>query len=249
MKVAIVTEEDLFYVKEFFEQFYKLAEREDYEISGVTILPPFNKKSTFALAKQMFGFYGPFHFLRVGTLYVFKKILKQTIRKLTEKKGYNIVDVTSANSDEYLKWIRENKIDLIISVAAPEIFRKPLLESVPMGIINSHSSLLPENRGMMPVFWGLYKGSDEIGVTIHSMEEKLDAGEILLQEKVSVTNESLDDMIIKTKRISAKLMNDTIIGLKNGTIKGEKVADGGSIQTFPTPAEVREFKKRGKRLF
>ncbi len=249
MKVAIITEEDMFYVREFFLRFFPLAEQSEYELAGITILPAF-KKSTLALAKQMFGFYGPYHFLRIGFQYVWKKLVGTTIRALSADYKIPLVNVDTVNSDEYTNWLKNNEIDVIISVAAPEVFKKKLLDSVPHGCINSHSALLPENRGMMPVFWGLFKGSEEIGITIHTMVEKLDQGDIILQKPVSVGNESLHEMILKTKRMSADMMHDVLEKLfKEGRFESAPMQAGGSYQTFPTPAEVKEFKNRGKRLF
>ncbi len=249
MKVAVITEEDLFYVREFFFLFFAKAQNANYELSGMTILPPFNKKSTFDLAKQMYGFYGPFHFVRVGFQYVWRKLIKKTIRSLTEQNDITLIDVKSVNKSDYIEWLKKENIDIIVSIAAPVVFKKALLEAVPKGCINSHSALLPENRGMMPVFWGLYKGSEEIGVTIHTMVEELDAGDILLQEKVPVGDESLHEMILKTKRISAGLIHKTLEKIAGGSVEATPMVEGGSYQTFPTPAEVKEFKSRGKRLF
>lgn len=249
MKVAIITEEDMFYVREFFLSFFEQAKEAQYELAGITILPAF-KKSTLALAKQMYGFYGPYHFVRIGFQYVWKKLVGTTIRQLSKDNAIPVKDVDSVNSDEYIQWLKDNEIDVIISVAAPEVFKKKLLDTVPHGCINSHSAILPENRGMMPVFWGLFKGSDEIGVTIHTMVEKLDQGDIILQKKVPVADESLHEMILKTKRLSADMMNEVLSNLaKDGSMPKVPMAEGGSYQTFPTPAEVKEFKKRGKRLF
>jgi len=249
MRVAIITEEDMFYVREFFIRFFQISKNSDYELTGITILPAF-KKSTAALAKQMYGFYGPYHFVRIGFQFVWRKFIGKTIRALSKSKGIPVIDVESVNSDTYIEWLKTNNIDVIISVAAPEVFKKKLLDTVPYGCINSHSALLPENRGMMPVFWGLYKGSDEIGITIHTMVEKLDQGDIILQEHVPVKDESLHEMILKTKLQSADMMAGVLQKLaKHGSIDSTPMVNGGSYQTFPTPTEVKEFKARGKKLF
>ncbi len=249
MKVAIITEEDMFYVREFFIRFFEISQKNDYELAGITILPAF-KKSTAALAKQMYGFYGPYHFVRIGFQFVWKKLVGTTIRALSKSKSIPVIDTESVNNDDYISWLKENNIDVIISVAAPEVFKKKLLDAVPHGCINSHSALLPENRGMMPVFWGLFKGSEEIGITIHTMVEKLDQGDIILQQPVPVANESLHEMILKTKIQSADMMAEVLSKLaKDGSIPSTPMVSGGSYQTFPTPAEVKEFKARGKKLF
>ncbi|MGM0460799.1 MAG: formyltransferase family protein [Fibrobacterota bacterium] len=248
MRVAVITEEDLFYVREFFVEFFRLHNPSDYDIRGITILPAFNKKSTLELARQMYGFYGPVNFLRMGSWYAWRKISGKTIRSLSEKYTVPVVDTEDVNSSKYLSWLRKENVDVVVSVAAPVIFRSALLNTPPKGCINSHSALLPENRGMMPVFWALYKNSPELGVTIHTMDEELDRGRILLQEKVPVSRESLHEMIMKTKRISARLMDQVLKRMAREDLRGELIAEGGSYQSFPTPHQVREFKKSGKRL-
>lgn len=250
MNVLIITEEDVFYVYSFFKHFFPLSKKHDnYNIKAISVLEPFDKKSKFALAKQMYNFYGFFNFFLVGTKYVFRKIMGQTIKNLA--KNYNVInkDTKNVNTTEYIDWIKENNIDIILSIAAPQIFKKDLLKSVPQGCVNSHSALLPENKGMMPVFWGLYKKSDSIGVTVHYMAEKLDAGDIILQEEVPVKGESLDEMIYKTKKISAYLIDEALCQISEGTEKIRKMPSGGSYQTFPNKKEVKEFKKRGNRIF
>jgi methionyl-tRNA formyltransferase len=136
-----------------------------------------------------------------------------------------------------------------VSIAAPQIFKKSLLESVPHGCINSHSALLPENRGMMPVFWAMFKGLPQTGVTIHYMDARLDSGDIIAVEKVQIQNESLHEMILKTKRISARMIDETLRNIMNGTVSRISMPSGGSSQTFPSPDSVKEFRRRGRRLF
>lgn len=249
LNVLIITEEDVFYVYEFFKVFFPLAKKAEYQIRAITILAPFNKKSNFALAKQMYGFYGPLRFIRVGLQYVLKKIAGATIGNLSRKYNVGFLEAENVNDPEYIKKIREMNIDSIVSIAAPQIFKRELLQSVKYGCINSHSALLPENKGMMPVFWGMFKGDSEIGVTIHYMEEKLDAGNIIKQERIKGNNKSLHEMILKTKRISAVLMNETLTEIMSGSSTSTPMPSGGSYQTFPTPSEVKEFKRRGKKIF
>lgn len=249
VKVLIITEEDVFYIYEYFKTFFPLSQKAKYTISGITILPPFNKRSQLDLAKQMFGFYGPFNFLRMGTLYAVRKVLGLSVAKLSEKYLIPSIGTRNVNKPEYIEKIKEKKIDIIVSIAAPQIFKGPLLNSVPKGCINSHSALLPENKGMMPIFWGMYSGEPNVGVTIHYMDEKLDNGDIIKQEKVAVGNESLHEMIIKTKQLSAHMINDTLHEIMLGTITRTPMPSGGSYHTFPTPQEVVEFKLRGRRIF
>ncbi len=248
MNVLIITEEDVFYVYEFFKTFFPLTEKAVYTVRGITVCAPFNKKSSLALAKQMYGFYGPLQFVIMGMRYLFSKSTGRTVSRLAEKYGIPLIAAGSINAPGYIKKIKDLDTDVIVSVAAPQIFKSEILQAAPRGCINSHSALLPENKGMMPVFWGMYKGAPEIGVTIHYMVEALDAGEIIKQERVPVGNETLHEMILKTKRISARLMHETLEETARGTVTSTPMPAGGSYQTFPTPAEVREFKRRGRKI-
>jgi methionyl-tRNA formyltransferase len=248
MNVLIITEEDVFYVYEFFRHFFSFRNRADYTVRAVTILAPFNKKSLWALAKQMYGFYGPARFLRMGALYAARKATGRSVTGIFRKYAIEPVPARSVNDADYIRAVKERNIDLIVSVAAPQIFKKEILAAPRYGCINSHSALLPENKGMMPVFWGMYKNAPEIGVTIHYMDENLDSGDIIVQQRVAVGDESLHAMILKTKLISATLVHETLHRIMRGTVEKIAMPPGGSYQTFPTPAEVKEFRRRGKRI-
>ena len=249
MNVLIITEEDVLYVYRFFKSFFALPHQSFYSISAITVCAPFNKRSPFALASQAYGFYGMFDFVRMGLLYSMRKMGRRTIKALAQKKGIPVWRTDNVNSSEYIKKIKQHSIDCIVSIAAPQIFNKALIESVPYGCINSHSSLLPENRGMMPVFWGLFKKEYEIGVTIHYINEKIDQGDILLQQRVPVNNESLHEMILKTKCISSHLIDISLRNISAGNVSVRPMPPGGSYQGFPTYRDVKEFKRRGNRIF
>jgi methionyl-tRNA formyltransferase len=55
-----------------------------------------------------------------------------------------------------------------------------------LGTINLHPSLLPKYRGAAPVQWALINGDSETGVTVQMINEELDAGDIVLQEKIEI---------------------------------------------------------------
>lgn len=55
-----------------------------------------------------------------------------------------------------------------------------------LGCLNVHPSLLPANRGPVPLFWTFREGSEQTGVTIHLMNEDMDTGDILAQRVMPV---------------------------------------------------------------
>ena len=141
-------------------------------------------------------------------------------------------------------------LDLIISVAAPVIFEKDLIQLPKWGCINIHNAKLPKYRGMMPNFWQMYYGEKKAGMTIHKINPRIDDGKIILQKEVDIDpNESLDSLIKRTKKIGAYYMIEAINMIKSGNVKYlENDPKEASYFSFPTKDDVKEFKRRGKRI-
>ena len=80
------------------------------------------------------------------------------------------------------------KPDLIVTAAFGQILPKELLEVPRLGCINVHASLLPKYRGGAPIHQAIMDGETETGVTIMYMVEKLDAGDIISQVTVPISD-------------------------------------------------------------
>jgi len=80
------------------------------------------------------------------------------------------------------------------------------LEIPKFGCWNAHASLLPRWRGAAPIQWSLIKGDEFTGVGIMKMNEGLDTGDILLEEKIKINNnDNLNTLSEKLSILSAKL--------------------------------------------
>lgn len=77
--------------------------------------------------------------------------------------------------------------DIILSVGWPFVFKHELLNG-PWLLLNSHPTLLPKYRGPSPWAYIIENGEKEAGVTVHKVDEGLDTGPILYQEKISLTS-------------------------------------------------------------
>ena len=82
--------------------------------------------------------------------------------------------------------LRRFGADLFVVVAYGEIMKEKLLELPKEGCINLHASLLPKYRGAAPIQFALLDGAKETGVTVIEMVLKMDAGDILAQEKMPI---------------------------------------------------------------
>jgi methionyl-tRNA formyltransferase len=258
--ILFITQEDPFYVRLFFEEFLAHYPHRD-EIAGVVIAPTMGKNSLSKLVRQMYGFYGPVDFVRMGLRYVYYKLMNRlgrawrtgrfySIRQVCEHYRVPVLETPNVNDPVFLASIRSSVLDLIISVAAPQIFRESLLAIPKHGCINIHNAKLPKYRGMLPNFWQMYHGEKAVGTTIHRINAKLDDGDILLQRESPIEpGESLEALIRRTKRFGARLMIEAVQGIREGRL--QPIPNNSAEATyfsFPTGEQVREFKAKGYRL-
>lgn len=259
-RFLFITQDDPFYVSCFFSEFFKTYSALD-EIQGVVIQSPLGKKSTWDLAKQMYDFYGPVDFLRLGMRYARVKTLNKlatlssknqwlNLKGSCQAHGLKVIYQDDIHQREFLDTLRLLDLDLIVSVAAPSIFRRELIGLPRLGCINIHHAPLPRYRGMMPNFWQLYHGEKSVGITIHKINPKIDEGEIILQKQVPVeSEESLDALIMRTKRLGAHYMAEAIDLLRKDRVEyKENRPEEGSYFSFPTREDARKFRQMGYRL-
>jgi methionyl-tRNA formyltransferase len=153
------------------------------------------------------------------------------------------------NAPEFVAYVRDRlQPDLIVSVAASQIFKEPLLAIPPRGCINIHGALLPRYRGMLPSFWTLLNGEREGGVTVHYMSAGIDDGSILAQRRFPIhETDTVEALIGRSKALGADLLCDVLTRMNRGplTTAPNNAADG-TYYSFPTRTDVRRLKARGR---
>lgn len=119
--------------------------------------------------------------------------------------------------DEYQK-ILDMSPDIIITAAYGQIIPDIVLNYPKYGAINVHGSLLPKLRGGAPIHHAIINGDKEIGVTIMYMDKRMDAGDIISQRAIPLTNDmNLDIAYEKLAIIGRDLLIETIPSIINGT--------------------------------
>ena len=91
--------------------------------------------------------------------------------------------------------------DIGVVAAYGQLIPRSVLGRFPRGMVGVHPSLLPKYRGAAPVAWAILNGETRTGLTIFQMDERLDAGEILLQEPLAI--EPREDTTALTARLAA----------------------------------------------
>jgi methionyl-tRNA formyltransferase len=74
--------------------------------------------------------------------------------------------------------------DIIVVASFPRIIPAGTLMAARIGALNVHMSLLPRHRGPDPIFWTYWDDDREAGVTIHWINQRIDAGEIVAQRSL-----------------------------------------------------------------
>lgn len=142
--------------------------------------------------------------------------------------------------------------DLIVTAAFGQILPKELLEAPKLGCINVHASLLPELRGGAPIHYAILEGKRETGITIMYMAEKLDAGDILTQVAVEITEEdNVGTLHDKLSAAGCELLSETLPKLINGELTG--IPQDDSKATFASnikrEQEKIDWNKDGETIY
>lgn len=139
------------------------------------------------------------------------------IKRATLELGLPVYQPEKINREaEFIKTLNP---DVIVVVAFGQFLSKKLLAIPRYGCINLHASLLPKYRGAAPIHWAIINGEAETGLTTFLLTEEMDAGDILLQERVPISDEdtagSLHD---KLATLGPDLVLQTLAGLEKGTL-------------------------------
>ena len=128
------------------------------------------------------------------------------------------------NNKEAINKITTKKADILIVVAYGLIIPDEILNAYNGHIYNIHASLLPRWRGAAPIHRAIEAGDKEAGITIMKVVNKLDAGPMIMKEKLSVSEEDTTDSLSKKlSDIGASLITTLLNDIERGkVIKLEK---------------------------
>jgi methionyl-tRNA formyltransferase len=178
------------------------------------------------------------------------RMWRGTIRRTAARHQVPCRTVANVNAPDYVERLRAFDLDLLVSVAASQIFKKDLIAVPRLAAINIHTGTLPRYRGMLPVFWQMADGQPSIGITIHTMTTDIDLGQIVLQREVPIVGaRSLDHVIRTMKRHGAQAMVELLERYDQGTVAPRAMdRSQEGYRSFPGRAEALAFRKKGYRL-
>lgn len=155
--------------------------------------------------------------------------------------------VKNHNSKETEGLISSLSPDLLV-VANTRIIHKNILDIPKHGCLNVHASELPKYAGLDSIFWALFHGESKIGVTVHFVNEELDAGDILLQKKIEVSSRDNEKTLRrKAIKLSTEMMLEAVTLIEQGMATSRKQdKSSGSRFGWPTKYHRRLLRKKLK---
>jgi methionyl-tRNA formyltransferase len=162
--------------------------------------------------------------------------------------GMRVLTTRNINDAEGLQFLTACKPDLLVSAFFNQRLHAAALGLPALGCLNIHPSLLPEAKGVDPVFQALLHDELQFGVTVHFMSAGLDAGPIVAQRCILPrTNSSLFATTALLFREGGELLATQIESIVRGAT-GTAQSGAGSYQSWPTRAEVLVLRARGGSL-
>jgi len=110
----------------------------------------------------------------------------QPVKEAAESKQLPVLQPGRLKNSEPLEWVRRLAPDLLVLAFVTDFVPKEMIALSTFGGINYHPSLLPKYRGGSAINWAIIKGETETGVTIHQIDDGVDTGPIVLQQKVAI---------------------------------------------------------------
>lgn len=171
-----------------------------------------------------------------------------SVEAIARREGIRVFNTRDLNSPEGREFLRALDPCLLVSAHFDQKLDKELCDGFSYAAVNLHPSLLPEHRGVEPVFQSVLAQEREVGVTLHRLSEALDKGRILAQERVSRDqSESVFAIKMQLMKLGAEML------LKNRCMlldleSGRAQAEGGSYESWPHAREVRELYRKGMKL-
>jgi len=143
-----------------------------------------------------------------------RKIVSPPVKRLASARGIPVFQPERLREPAWAERLLTVGPEVSVVVAFGQILPKAVLDLPARGSINVHASLLPRYRGAAPIAWALIRGETETGVTTFLMDEGMDTGALLLQERTEIgPEETAGDLAGRLSRLGARLLLDTLARL------------------------------------
>jgi methionyl-tRNA formyltransferase len=159
------------------------------------------------------------------------KLSPPPVKVFALQNNLKVLQPQNLKDPNFINELKKLSPDLIVVVAF-RILPKEFFSIPPLGTINVHASLLPKYRGAAPINWAIINGEKETGVTTFFIDEKVDAGNIILQKKIEIgQDETAGELHDKLAKLGAEALLETVKIIQTGKVQTIK-----QDETLATPA-------------
>lgn len=160
-----------------------------------------------------------------------RKLQESAVKVYAEAQGLRVMQPSNLKSDSFLEELQALDANLQIVVAF-RMLPKVVWSMPRYGTFNLHASLLPNYRGAAPINWAIMNGETITGVTTFFIDDKIDTGEIILQEEASISIEdSAGTLHDKLMHLGAGLVLKTVAQIQNNTLKTVRQQEIPTLKT------------------
>jgi methionyl-tRNA formyltransferase len=142
------------------------------------------------------------------------------VKNIALDSGLKIVQPENINDKIIIEKLKEINPDVITVVAFGQKISSEILDLPRYKCINIHASLLPKYRGAAPINWALINGEEETGVTSIILQEKMDAGRMIIQKSIRINpDETAGKLNNRLSTLGAEVLMDSLKQIETGTAK------------------------------
>lgn len=148
------------------------------------------------------------------------KLCAPPIKRIALDSGLEIIQPKDVNDEAVIAKLKDINPDIIVVVAFGQKISTEILNLPKHKCINVHASLLPEYRGAAPINWAIIKGEEESGITTIVLNEKMDAGEIIMQKSLKIgPDETTGELRNRLSILGAEVLIDSLNQIESGIAK------------------------------
>lgn len=151
-----------------------------------------------------------------------QKIQQSPLKKYALDHNLTVLQPGNLKNEEFIAQLKSLNANLQIVVAF-RMLPKTVWQLPEFGTFNLHASLLPNYRGAAPINWAIINGETKTGVTTFFIDEKIDTGNIILQEEVAIgDDETFGELHDKLMEVGSNLVVKTVQQIEKGIVKTVK---------------------------
>ncbi len=171
-----------------------------------------------------------------------RKLKYTPVKEFALENNIPVLQPEKLKNPDFINQLKEINADLFVIVAFKilprEVFTLPV-----KGAFNLHGSLLPKYRGAAPIQWALINGETETGVSTFMLEDKVDTGNIIIQEKISIhENDDFGSLHDKMSILGSEVVLKTVNLISGKNVELKKQNDNLASPAPKITKEITEIK-------